>query len=181
MWPDYLSWDRSLPAKEVRLLTLVPWLHGKSWCDTGQPQEMEQVNSLHFPCCVRTPSSIPCFPQGFLSSAGGWWTPLVQGVSTGGRVSMHSISTARQALHFCWEGRKEKLPPFLHPQGVWWVLFALSWPHRPSFLPNSHRFFPLRHTHLRTPVPLPERGTVHLRSRWGVFLLVSRRFPRKGL
>lgn len=117
--------------QEVRLLVLAPWLHGKSWHDAGQPQEMEQMNSLHFLCCVRTPSSIPCFPQGFLPSAPE--TRLYHGVSTGWTVGMHSIFTTTQALHFCCckcplEGRREKLLPFLHPQGVWWVLFALSWP-----------------------------------------------------
>lgn len=131
MLPGCHSWDHSLPAKEVRLLVLAPWLHGKSWRDAGQPQEMEQMNSLHFLCCVRTPSSIPCFPQGFLPSAPE--TRLYHGVSTGWTVGMHIIFTTTQALHFCCckcplEGRREKLLPFLHPQGVWWVMFALSWP-----------------------------------------------------
>lgn len=66
MLPGCHSWDHSLPAEEVRLMTLVPWLYGKSWHGAGQPQETGQVNSLHFPCCARTPNSIPCFPQGFL-------------------------------------------------------------------------------------------------------------------
>lgn len=78
MLPGCHSWDHSLPAEEVTLLTLVPWLYGKSWHGAGQPQETGQVNSLHFPCCARTPNSIPCFPQGFLPSAVGWGTPILQ-------------------------------------------------------------------------------------------------------
>lgn len=74
-------------------------------------------------------------------------TRLYQGVSSGQTAGMHCIFTTTQALHFCCcrcllEGRREKLLLFLHPQGVWWLVFALSWPHQPSFLPNSHCFFP---------------------------------------
>lgn len=86
-------------------------------------------------------------------------TCLYQGVSPGQTVGMHCIFTTTQALHFCCcrclvEGRREKLQPFLHPQGVWWVVFALSWPHQPSFLPNSHHFFsPQTYTSVNTSPP----------------------------
>lgn len=77
MLPGCHSWDHPLPAEEVRLPAPIPWLHGKSRHDTGQPQEMEQMNSLPFPCHDWAPGSTSCFPQGFLPLAGGQWTSLL--------------------------------------------------------------------------------------------------------
>lgn len=77
MLPGCHSWDHPLPAEEVRLPAPAPWLHGKSCHNTGQPQEMEQMNSLPFPCSGWAPDSTSFFPWGFLPLAGGWWTPFL--------------------------------------------------------------------------------------------------------
>lgn len=142
------SWDHSLPAKEVRLLTFTLWLHGESWHDAGQTQEMEQMNSLHSPYCqdskqhpLLSPRP-PAFsrwlgdspspaPETHLYQG----SPLVRQLARTASSQPHRHCTSVAAGAY-WRGEERSFCHFSIPRVFGGFVFALSWPHQPSFVPN---------------------------------------------
>lgn len=136
------SWDHSLPAKEVRLLTLTPWLHVKSWCDAGQTQEIKhcishavsglQAASPAFPkasCLQWVAGGLP-FSSPRDSSVQGSLLVRQLACTASSQPQKHCTSVAASAY---WRGEERSFCHFSIPRVFGGFVFALSWPHPPSF------------------------------------------------